>query len=178
MGISQLQLLLLKGVSLMFPRYLDSNNLQNLTAGVFSTLTSLTHLYVSMTHKCCCKKKTETLRHTRGGYHSPRDDFFRSFTSRSHFFSPCGNVSTIFPHYLTLYLHFDRISRISLFFWQNSFDFGFLEESVVFFFLLFHDHVRSSFPSIYAIFYFPMKIVKSNMADWINLRNVEPRPHV
>lgn len=127
MGISQLQLLLLKGVSLMFPRYLNLNNLQNLTAGVFSTLTSLTHLYVSMTCKCCCEKKTETLRHTRGGYHPPRDVFFRSFTSRSHFFSPCGNVSAIFPHYLTLYLHFDRISHISPFFWQNSFDSVFLK---------------------------------------------------
>lgn len=35
---------------MFFSRYLDSNNLQNLTAGVFSTLTTLSHLYVCMTY--------------------------------------------------------------------------------------------------------------------------------
>ena len=55
----------LKMLSLIFiSRYLDSNNLQNLTAGVFSSLTTLTDLYVGMTYQCFCRKYARVEYHT------------------------------------------------------------------------------------------------------------------
>ena len=54
MGISPLYL---NEFSFVFSRYLDRNNLKNLTAGVFYTLASLMHLYVGMIYTSCYKER-------------------------------------------------------------------------------------------------------------------------
>ena len=70
--------LYLKEFSFVFSRYLDRNNLNNLTAGVFSTLARLMHLYVGMIYTSCYKERHI---YPITGYQLLEVLSFRSFTS-------------------------------------------------------------------------------------------------
>lgn len=84
----------------MFSRYLDRNNLKNLTAGVFSTLARLMHLYVGMIYTSCCKERTI---HPISEYQLPWSVFLAVLLPMTAFNLGSYTFSLIF---LTLQMHF------------------------------------------------------------------------